>query len=1538
MSNNFGAPLFNDTMDSVLQDMSSVNHQEPRPIGGRPGQRQPLYVEAATGWFTELMLLGEHGDRFRCSIEAEEQEKQNKWRTSYIQNMALKSFNPAKEKDFEDWVDHAICQVRKNKAGPLLFLEAWGAATIPGTRGARKVASISAVNSHEEIVEEIAKSLFPTSSYVKELERELFFSKRHPTAETAIEWMRTACERYVRLCKRHNRTYALSNSVLTETAYSSLPERVEAEMRRRSFPAISELFKCAEAWEALMDEVQPLGAMAAEPIRGVQNVTMTRNDIYPKYCFACGSQDHIKKNCPKKHYRCAHCHMIGHISAVCKNTAYKDEKGRITHLLCDRPSQRAFIQKQDWTEKDRLASAGAGLDALMDKRMQRSQREAVHRQVAKEKRGWIPKRKQVEHPAMAVKKVEEDEETEEEICEKEEEHPTMFAKDVLQKPTNVKVPVEVNGHFIQAVADTGAAYSMCSKELAALFGLKTTSKAREFIGLGGNQRGVEAEPVKVVFGNRNLLIAFQIVPNSKLPVLIGAQDLARLQVVVCCKNQCLKDGDTHEVICFSQVDHVELLKRQRPPTLSTAPSELEQEETRKNAKILFDKLTTHLTDSIAERVWELLHLYEACWLKPEAGRLVGYKASFKVADPPIKQKVRPQPEPLRKELETQLEAMLQKGVIRPSKSPWGSAPVFVKKKTGEWRLCVDYRSVNKKMVSDAYPLPLIWENLQLASGHALYVCLDCSWGFWNVPLEEDSKKYTAVVTHKGTYEFNVLPFGIKNSPGEFQRVIDGIFGDIYGKGVLCYVDDIVIYADTLDRLLSLLEEVLKRCVDSGLYLKLEKSEIVKQNVALLGHRVGVDGVRPSPEKVSAVKNARPPMNKAELRSFLGLASYIRRFVPGFAHIVAPLQLLLKKRAQWIWGEEQGEAFNELKECVSDQVMLTAPKGDGGFIIMTDASDYGIGAVLKQRQDNEDVILEFASSSLSKAQQKWDVREKEAFAIKWALQRFHDYIKAGRVTVITDHESLKWMDNATSGKVQRWALFLQQYDLKIIHTSGLCNETADFLSRCAADDGTNDAEVEQMAVPTFAELSKVERATAPVVPYVPTAAQIIKGYEELTPEEEKHTYEAPDKLRYSFKTHKLFIPKVWREPLMYWFHVSKYGGHCGVNRTIRRMHKWVWWQGLAQDVRDYINQCIVCIRRRPTPRRSLIGVLSKAFPFELVSVDFVGPRLWHGEEYNYIVVIDHASRYVMAEVVAGATTEAVINFLKNRWIRVFQAPYAILTDRGSAFTSAAFRTYVTHDLCACQVYSSAYYPQGNGINEACHKGLEITLAAASEWKGVTFQEALADAECIHNATPHATTGESPYASLFGFEPTLPGWQTFARRESVTDRREILRQKRQLAMLRVKLVSEERKLDYPENLHVGDWIVYLSSNYEKENDARKSDCSTRYGPQWSLPSLITEIKDKVVLCDICGIPGSQRQVPITQIRVLKGEVPKTLASLNLLLMKKEMPRQIRLLKNNDAADPTISWDKLAKRAKYNPDDAPANLSPATTDAESEKACDV
>ena len=171
------------------------------------------------------------------------------------------------------------------------------------------------------------------------------------------------------------------------------------------------------------------------------------------------------------------------------------------------------------------------------------------------------------------------------------------------------------------------------------------------------------------------------------------------------------------------------------------------------------------------------------------------KARFQVAGPPNKQKVRPLPEILRQELERQLESMLRAGVVKPSKSPWGSAPVFVKKKTGEWRLCLDYRAVNKRMTPDAYPIPLVWENVQMAAHHRLYTCMDCNWGFWNVPLEEESKAYTAIVTHKGSFEFQVVPFGIKNSPGEYQRAMDLIFGDLYCKGVLCYIDDITIYSD-----------------------------------------------------------------------------------------------------------------------------------------------------------------------------------------------------------------------------------------------------------------------------------------------------------------------------------------------------------------------------------------------------------------------------------------------------------------------------------------------------------------------------------------------------------------------------------------------------------------------------------------------------------------------------------------------------------------------------------------------------------------------
>ena len=330
-------------------------------------------------------------------------------------------------------------------------------------------------------------------------------------------------------------------------------------------------------------------------------------------------------------------------------------------------------------------------------------------------------------------------------------------------------------------------------------------------------------------------------------------------------------------------------------------------------------------------------------------------------------------------------------------------------------------------------------------------------------MEEEAKAYTAFITHKGMFEFEVLPFGIKNSPGVFQRSMDLIFGDLYGREVLTYIDDIIIFSNDEDQHYKLLGEVLRRCVEAGLFLRLSKSEVARPEVRLLGHRVSLDGIRPDEAKVESIRKAVAPDSKETLRSFLGTIGYLRQYIPNFSQITAPLNDLLKKGAEYTWTSGHGEIFEHLKEELCDKVLLCAPRGDGPLIIVCDASNRGIGCALLQMQQGDPVLLEFGSKKLSIAEQKWDTREREAFAIKWSLERFFDFTRAFPVIVVTDHESLRWMESSTCGKIQRWSLYMQQFDLRIVHLFGKMNVIADWLSRSI------DADVEdsdQALVPSF----------------------------------------------------------------------------------------------------------------------------------------------------------------------------------------------------------------------------------------------------------------------------------------------------------------------------------------------------------------------------------------------------------------------------------------------------------------------------------------
>ena len=906
-------------------------------------------------------------------------------------------------------------------------------------------------------------------------------------------------------------------------------------------------------------------------------------------------------------------------------------------------------------------------------------------------------------------------------------------------------------------------------------------------------------------------------------------------------------------------------------------------------KELEDRVDPGLSPEEKAKIIAVFRKYSKCWLKPAAGEFKLTKARFEVIGRPVKDKMRPLDSAMREELDRQIDSQLKAGVIRPAHGPWGSVPVFVRKKDGGWRVAIDYRGVNRQLKADAYPLPLIWENLQHVSGHKFYTCLDGMWGFWNVPLEERSKEVTAILTHRGAFEYNVIPFGICNSPGEFQRAMDALLSDLYYQGVLCYIDDIVIYSNTLEEHLLKIEEVLKRCSAQGLYLKVSKSQIAWKEVPLLGHLVGEKGIRPNPNKVAALRASTKPKNKAELMSFLGSAGYLRRFVPHYSDLSQPLTDLCGKKARWKWTEEHDQCFRSLRDALCDHVLLSAPRGEGRFIIMCDASEVALGSVLCQEQNGEVVVLEFASRKFNKTEKNWPVREKEAYAIRWSVEHFEPYIRGLEVLILTDHASLQWMGNAKTGKICRWALYLQQFSLEIRSIDGKSNVMADWLSRSVP--GAEDEEIEEICVPIYC-LGK-ER---PLVqwykgaPFVPSVDDFIEGSKTISDSDAKWCVKLSDGTYRSARSDKIFVPENLRESIMYWFHASRFGGHMGVTRTVRRMAKWVFWPGMKNDVAKYIDACLVCKRAGVPHVPYLRDALMATVPFQTISLDHVGDRDWNGRTVRYLVIVDHASRFMVARSVLSYGSEEVISVLKNCWISIFGSPEVVVVDQGTAFTSDKFRSFMLQDQNAMIVYSSARYPQGNGINEASHRGLEAALRACVQLDGsIMFEDALYDAVLAYNCTPHLELGESPGCFIFGMEISLPGWQRHTEKLSAMTRLAKMHDMRARKMMQEVLRSQEHlQLVNASELKVGEWVVYWLTPRERRQDLADGTGLAKYTAEWSMPVRVIEIKNRAVIVAERDEGGIPRQVPLRHVRRLASSKPLSLEAVHQQVYMRESAR--------------------------------------------------
>ena len=493
----------------------------------------------------------------------------------------------------------------------------------------------------------------------------------------------------------------------------------------------------------------------------------------------------------------------------------------------------------------------------------------------------------------------------------------------------------------------------------------------------------------------------------------------------------------------------------------TTSSDAEQQEWCDDLKALYHRSVNKLDLGKTERAKTLLnkHVTKFSTSPDDHGRtsIVQHPVDTGSAKP-VRSNARRPPKAFEGEEEEIIEKQLKAGIITESTSPWASPLVFVRKRDGTTRVCVDYRKVNNLTSFCAYPLPRVSDCLDCLHGAKLFSTLDLQAGYWQIEVKPEDRPKTAFITRSGLFEYVTMPFGLCNAPSTFERCMELIMKGLQWKTLLIYLDDLIVFSSTFDEHIERLDEVLTRLGNAGLKLKPSKCHLFQEKVLFLGHLVTSKGVEPDPQKVEAVRDWPTPKNVTGVRAFLGLCSYYRRFICGFAHIAGPLHRLLEAGQAFVWSVECQNAFDELKSKLIGSEVMSYPSNDGLFILDTDASDVGIGAALsqmqfcEQRQQEQERPIAYASQSLTKTQRRYCTTRRELLAIVTFCQKFRHYLLGRKFLIRTDHSALRWVMSfkEPTDQMARWLELLSQFNFRLEHRAGKKHMNADALSRRDCD--------------------------------------------------------------------------------------------------------------------------------------------------------------------------------------------------------------------------------------------------------------------------------------------------------------------------------------------------------------------------------------------------------------------------------------------------------------------------------------------------------
>ena len=776
-------------------------------------------------------------------------------------------------------------------------------------------------------------------------------------------------------------------------------------------------------------------------------------------------------------------------------------------------------------------------------------------------------------------------------------------------------------------------------------------------------------------------------------------------------------------------------------------------------------------------------------------------------DVPIAEPYRRIPPRHLQEVRAHIEDLVQRGIIETSTSPYAAPIVVVRKKSGGLRLCCDYRKLNAQTVRDKFSLPRIDECLDALAGSNVFSTLDLSSGFHQMSVAEEDRPKTAFTCPWGHFQWRRLPFGLTNAPATCQRLMQSAMQDYLFTILLVYLDDILVYAPSVPEHIRRLDMVFGRLKETGIRLNPDKCRLVQQRTPFLGHVLTPNGLETDPEKLEAVSDFPTPKTLRDLRSFLGLSGYYRKFVKGYSVLARPLHQLLSGHRQKNpsiqnqWTKECDEAFIQLKSALTTAPVLAYADFTKPFILEVDASHQGLGAVLSQDLGSGAQVIAYASRGLrgpEKRMQNYSSFKLELLGLKWAVcEKFRGYLWGANFTVFTDNNPLRHLHSAKLGATeQRWVAELAAYNFSVKYRPAKENKNADALSRHPVRmPDPEDPETQWAAVTCVQPTTEVPRlpvtasaaiANQQILPDqdadirqlqdenkdLSAVRRIVERGSPPTVQERRELTQFGQRLlrhlprlrisdsllcrviqRPAGEIRQVILPPSVQQQGMQLSHELR--GHQGPERTLAQLQERCFWPGMSADVFNHCRSCPRCqVAKAPTSGvQHPPGHLVAHAPLEIVAIDFTRLEMSRDGYEDVLVITDVFTKWVVAVPVKDQSAETVVRLLIDEWILNFGAPTQLHSDQGRNFESRLVGL-LCHHYGIHKSRTNPYHPSGNGVCERFNATMHQLLRTLPENDKASWPKHVKELVYYYNTTRHRSTGHSPFTLLYGRAPTLP----------------------------------------------------------------------------------------------------------------------------------------------------------------------------------------